>query len=109
MMGMLCGYTSRQAGVCGGLALRASALCMPSVPTTMRVCMRVCMRACMSAAHRSVQSHEPDTSVFPSTLSATQYTAPVCPSSVRRHSPDAMDHTLQQHTHTRVACKQGCV
>ena len=39
---------------------------------------------------------EPETSVVPSTLSATQVTQSVCPFSVRSHAPDAMDHTLQR-------------
>ena len=44
--------------------------------------------------HRTVQSSEPDTIVFPSGLTATLRTLSVCPSSVLLTWPDARSHTL---------------
>ena len=47
--------------------------------------------------HRTVLSPEPDTIVWPSTLTATLNTSPVCPFRVLLHSPDFRSHTLHKN------------
>ena len=54
------------------------------------------------ATHRTVLSPEPDTIVWPSTLTATLNTSPVCPFRVLLHSPDIMSQTLHNHKHQNI-------